>query len=529
MNTLTVAKRIYLGFLGVLAIAGVAIVIQLAGLYNADKEFLRFEDMATDALLASELNADMAKLQLNMREYIATRSAGDLAAARDFEGQLRDGIAIAEDEINKPERAERIDTISGSIDLYASGIERLVGLYERRDQLVAELDEIGPQIRTSLTEINTGATRDNDLETANLVGQVQANLLLARLYTSRFLITNAQSDADRATSELANVTSQLGALDRSIQSPLRRQLLAQITPQVPVFAERLDELVGLISERNNIRSNVLDSIGNEIGTLAAEVKSSATVDANTLSAETQEGIANSFYLALVAATAAIVLGLGLAFTIARSIVSPMSALTEAMTKLAGGDLTSEIPARDRSDELGSMASAVEVFKEQGLEKVRLEDEQEQTRIKAEADKRDAMAKLAQGFEESVGGVIKAVTSESSDLRNRAEAMAGAADTGSQTSSVVASAAVEASASVDTVAAAAEEISASINEIARQVDDSTAITSKAVARASDAGNRVQGLSEAASNIGEVVKIIAEIAEQTNLLALNATIEAARAGE
>ena len=443
MNALSVGQRIYLGFIGVLVIAGIAIAIQLSGLFKADKEFVRFEDMATDALLASEINADMAKLQLNMREYIASRSADDLAAAQEFERQMREGIALAEEEINKPERAERVESMAGSIDLYASGVERLVALYERRDALVQALDDMGPEIRKSLTEINATATRDGDLETANLVGQVQANLLLARLYVSKFLLTNSASDADRAVSELATVTSQLSALDRSIQNPVRRQILATITPQIPEYAGMFDELKGIISERNTIRANVLDTIGDEIGTLAAETKESAVGDKEILSVETQAGIASSFNLGLGAGIAALVIGLVFAFAIARSIVLPVRALTDSMDKLANGDLESEIPARDRKDELGSMAGAVEVFKDQGIAKVRLEAEQEEARVKAEADKRDAMAALARGFEESVGGVVKAVTSESGELRGRAEAMATAADSGSQTSSVVAAAAVEA--------------------------------------------------------------------------------------
>lgn len=525
----SVAQRIYLGFIGVLVICGVATATQLSGLFTADDEFHRFENMATDALIASELNADMAKLQLNMREYIATRSDESLSAAREFERQMREGIALAVDEIHKPERAERIAAIAGSFDGYSDGIQRLVELYERREVLVSQLDALGPEIRKSLTTINQTATRDGDLESANLVGQVQEVLLLSRLYVAKFLLSNKKTDGTFAIEGLNTVLSQLSELDKSLQNPERRRLLAQITQEIPVYSKLFSELEGLILERNAIRAEVLDTVGTSIGSHAANTKESAVADKNILSDEAKADIASSINMGVSAAAVALVVGLVFAVMIARGIVTPVRALTASMAKLADGDLDSEIPARNRKDELGSMAAAVEVFKQQGIDKRDLEASQEQERERAEEEKREAMVALARGFEESIGGVVRAVTSESSDLKGRAEKMADAADSGTQTSTIVASAAVEASASVGTVATAAEQVSASINEIVRQVEDSTKISGQAVARAADASDRVKGLSEVAANIGDVVKIIADIAEQTNLLALNATIEAARAGE
>lgn len=529
MLNLSVSKRIYSGFFGVLLISGIAISTQITALFEANDEFARFEDMATDALIASELNADMAKLQLNMREFIITHSDEDLAAAHDFEQQIRDGVKLAVEEIHKPERAERIAKIDSSFDTYSTGITELVDLYKRRDELVAKLDTLGPEIQNSIQTINETVTRDGDLQTANLVGQVQADLLLARLYVTKFLLSNKVEHDKKAIGYLNSVLAQLDALDQSVQDPSRRALLATITLQIPEYSGVFRELERLIFKRNEIRVQVLDTIGEEIGTLAAETKASLIVDKEIVSHEAQAAITSATSLGLVKAGIALLVGIVLAYLIARSIVTPVSALTSAMKRLANGDLTGDIPAQDRKDELGTMAAAVEVFKEQGLEKQHLEASQEEARERAEAEKREALAALAKGFEESIGGVVRAVTSESSDLRGRAEKMADAADSGTQTSSIVASAAVEASASVGTVAAAAEEVSASINEIVRQVEDSTNISSQAVARAADASERVKGLSEVAANIGDVVKIIADIAEQTNLLALNATIEAARAGE
>lgn len=94
---------------------------------------------------------------------------------------------------------------------------------------------------------------------------------------------------------------------------------------------------------------------------------------------------------------------------------------------------------------------------------------------------------------------------------------------------MASATEEASASVQTVASASEELTASISEINRQVIESARISQNAVTEVKRTDTTVTTMADAASQIGDVVRLIQEIAEQTNLLALNATIEAARAGD
>ncbi len=226
-------------------------------------------------------------------------------------------------------------------------------------------------------------------------------------------------------------------------------------------------------------------------------------------------------------------GLAIAFVVAfftsRSIVRPVRDLTGAMDSLAKGDTSVEIPARDRSDEIGGMARRVEVFKANAIEKTRLEEEQEQMTKKAEEDRRQARQELADTFESRVNGVVETVSSAASQLQETAEAMTSAAEGTSTQSSAVSAASDQASSNVQAVAGAAEELSSSIAEIARQVSDAANMSQGAVSASQRNTSTVQGLASAAQKVGEVVNMISDIAGQTNLLALNATIEAARAGE
>ncbi len=215
--------------------------------------------------------------------------------------------------------------------------------------------------------------------------------------------------------------------------------------------------------------------------------------------------------------------------VGKRIVNPIKAMTRAMLRLAEGDTSVEVPDRERVDEIGAMAGAVQVFKENAIEKQRLEVEQKETEKRTEAEKRQAMLQLANSFEESVKSIVDGVSSASTEMQSTAEAMSTTAEQTRSRAMAVASAAEEASSNVQTVASASEELAGSIQEISRQVAQSSKMAGEAAEQADQTNGQVEGLVEAAQKIGEVVNLIQDIAEQTNLLALNATIEAARAGE
>jgi methyl-accepting chemotaxis protein len=219
----------------------------------------------------------------------------------------------------------------------------------------------------------------------------------------------------------------------------------------------------------------------------------------------------------------------MAFFIARSISRPVRDLSTVMRELAGNNLGVEVRFTERADEIGGMARAVETFKANAQEVKRLQARQEEIERQAAAERKAGLLRLADGFESSVQGVVEAVSSAATEMEHSAGAMTRTAETASHRATIVAAASEEATTNVNTVAGAAEELSASIQEISRQMSDSVRITARAVEDAGRADGLMQGLTEAAQQIGQVIELINSIAGQTNLLALNATLEAARAGE
>ncbi len=234
-------------------------------------------------------------------------------------------------------------------------------------------------------------------------------------------------------------------------------------------------------------------------------------------------------ISLMIAGVAFLLAMGMAILISRSITDPIHDITKAMEKLTSGELETEVSARDRFDEIGTMARSVEVFKESLLETRKLEDMQASTKQKTEEEKKVLITRLSNDFETNFGSVIGKVSEFTTELQTSAQHLMTVTENATSQTSTVMNDAQQASGNVDAVAAAAEQLSASIEEISSQVGRSSSIASDAVAQATHTEETVMGLVEAVEKINTVVDLIAAIADQTNLLALNATIEAARAGD
>ncbi|MDE2063912.1 MAG: methyl-accepting chemotaxis protein, partial [Bradyrhizobium sp.] len=203
-------------------------------------------------------------------------------------------------------------------------------------------------------------------------------------------------------------------------------------------------------------------------------------------------------------------------------------MRDAMLKVASGDLTVETGYAQRRDEIGALANALETFKQQAVDKLRIE-EQERERSVGTAARQKAIEAYVGDFESQVRRTLDQFNEASNGMR---ETSADLSEVSSQTNSrvkVAEKASGEASVSVESVASASQELSASIDDISRQASHAAGIASRAVERARETDNTVQGLAKTAAGIGEVIGLINSIAAQTNLLALNATIEAARAGE
>jgi methyl-accepting chemotaxis protein len=212
----------------------------------------------------------------------------------------------------------------------------------------------------------------------------------------------------------------------------------------------------------------------------------------------------------------------------RRVIKPLHNIRDAMLKVAAGDLTVDTGYVQRHDEIGALAGALETFKQQAVDKLRIEA-QERERNAGAAARQQAIEGHVGEFETMVRQSLQQLGDASNQMRTTSSGLSAVSRQTNERVEVAQKASGEASMSVESVASASEELSASINDISQQAAHAAGIASRAVNQARDTDGTVQGLAKSAGRIGEVVGLINTIAAQTNLLALNATIEAARAGD
>jgi methyl-accepting chemotaxis protein len=246
-------------------------------------------------------------------------------------------------------------------------------------------------------------------------------------------------------------------------------------------------------------------------------------------AEELRAAANRSFAIIVALTLLpLLLGGAIVFATVRGVAHALNVMAAAMTRLASGDTGVHIPACGQHNEIGQMASAVQIFRENAVNRLRLEAEREREQA-AQLERQKKIDATIAEFREQVHTVLQAFAAETRKMETTAETLSAMAGQSSTQAQNAVSASEKASERVMAVASASEQLASAIKEIARQIGQTKGVASEAAdaAQASDA--RMAELAEAARKIGEVISLINSIAGQTNLLALNATIEAARAGE
>ena len=266
----------------------------------------------------------------------------------------------------------------------------------------------------------------------------------------------------------------------------------------------------------------------KLSTALDAYKSRADTVSQSLSQDAMRASDTERLVLLSGAGLAIVLCVGITIAVARAIGKPLVRMTGRMIAMANDDLELAVPALERRDELGAMARAVEVFRQNGLQARQVWEELGREHA-AKQRRQIAMDKLTTDFSASISGVMTSLGNSAEAMRGAAKAMSDAAVQVFNRSSLTAEGAGKSSVDLAAVSTALEHLTASIGEISNQVATAADIARQAVQSASAGQDTMRDMANAVSRIGHVIHLISAIAGQTNLLALNATIEAARAGE
>lgn len=590
--SLNISRRLILGFSSVTLILVIAVSITV----------LKVSEVNTTAARIVELRMPTANASSNMVNNIQASLAAlrgyMLTGAEGFKSQRNevwvdiDKTITSMDELSKswtnPKNVENLQAFKGVIEEFRiaqNQVENIAKTPEEQPATLMLITEAAPLAGVMVKNITKmidleifgkGGSGGDRVQILGMMADIRGSLGLGLANIRAYLLTGEEKFATSFDVLWEKNTKRFGDLSGKIQNLSSEQQSA-----FEVFATKRKEFSPLPAKMFEIRGSKKWNMANYLLVSEAAPRAGKLLNA-LLGEKNSEGVreggmqgnqqrlldidadqnSDSINTLLTVEWVLLAIGLVLAasisFLIIRSIVVPLNRMTDVMGILAKGDFEVEVPSLDRSDEIGEIANAVQVFKDNGLDNINLAEEaetmekrtrdeeerlreearmreqkaredEEHRKQEAEAEQRRLMQKMADDFEANVGSIVETVSSAATRANASAQSMSSISEETNKQSVTVASAAEQASANVQTVASATEELSSSISEITRQVSESSNISTGAVKEAQASHHTIQELVEASKKIGEVVTLITDIAEQTNLLALNATIEAARAGD
>ncbi len=515
LERLTFKMRLICGFAIVLSLMILVSFIGFRAMDRAGDGFSEYREMARDTNIVGVLQADMLMVRMNVKDFIITGDEKDIEQYRDYLAKMHTQLDIAQKEIQKKERADRIDFIDREVREYQDAFEKMVEFKEKRNQIVyGVLGAKGKAMEQHLTEIMKTAERDMDIEAAFYAGMSMRNLLLGRLYVVKFLDSNRQPDADRALTEFAQLKTNLIDLEKQIQNPERIALLHKIEAEDDAYVKGFNALIGIIHERNKIISSTLDRIGPEIAEAVEAVKLDIKSTQDKIGPELQSANTKAEIEIIIISIIAVLVGGIIVLLIVRRVMNQLGSdprqIADIAQSIANGNLDIRFESDTPTGVYGAMKTMTENLSEIFGEIL-------------------TGVGTLQASSASLSVISRQVASNAEQTDGKSQNVAASAEQVAMNMNTVAAAIEQATTNIQMIVAAAEEISSTINEIARNTSTGNEITSNAVETAENVSTKVVELGAAASEISKVTEAISDISEQTNLLALNATIEAARAGE
>lgn len=551
----TIRVRLYLAF-------GFAAALTIVASLIAFYEFTVI-GATTNEIVSSSLPATVASLRLAEKASSLVSSAPRLMAAADNKthAEIINGINRQAKDLDEGLERLRVLVIAKPNDIDATRnalgerfgaldqavTDRITVSNKRRvlassiraaheallDGLAPAIDDVNFDLMTKSKAAGMDSAPNSTIESLRRLLETQSESnLLAGLLTEASLV----DDPNR----LVPLRDLIGAAKRKIETDL--SAIGDLAQQKKLTAlyKRLGD-IGADDGIVNLRSYELNrqhhaqlafaAVRSEAARLRQTVgamvdQQSESAQKNALRAAQQIRVGQ--ILLIVLAFAAIIGAALIAWLyVGRSIARRLSLLSDAMRRIADGDLNVHIQD-NRSDEIADMVRALLFFRQATADAAAARKNEIEQRRASEL-RRQLVEAATQSFELAVSSVLQTLDRAAQAMDSSAREMTDSANHNQAQALATAAASEQATANVEIVATAAEEIAQSIEHIAARVADSATVARQATGEAQAITGAVESLSASVGEIGEVSNLIRNIAAQTNLLALNATIEAARAGD
>jgi len=547
MNTLdarlllrvSVSVRIYITFAVVLALLVVNAILGVLSNRDGNRMLASYVESSkkaeTSAQVTSTMTALIYELRYGMLDLSPESKDRANAAAAEMSSRIAqlaaesaaDGSGAAN--ADAVQYRDNLTKLSQAFSEYLVNFKKVLDIETRREKAAGTMYGLGPEVFTRISELNAYAYETNNRSLLDKTAKLQASLQTAQVEIFHFMRVPQKQTSEVVDGYFRDALGLVKQFSGDVKDDRGVALVRGVEDSVNGYKKSFFEVSATTFVGTRIFGEVMEGQSKAILALSESLTTYQNQQraASIVAAEAASSHRQTMTLVMVVIFVAAA-GL-LAVLMVRKVVGSIKGMTSAMTRLSKGDHGVEIPQQDAQDEIGDMARATQVFKENALAMQRMQAERQEEAQQLQQQRRQTLLELASQFEARVKGIVDTVSNSATALEGSARGLSKVADETNVMAAAVADASAEASANVDAVAVAAEELSASITEIGRQVSESSSVAQSAVAEVEDVSGIMRRLAEASQRIDQVVHLITQVASQTNLLALNATIEAARAGE
>ena len=422
-QNLKIAMRLGIGTGSVLLLLIVISAVAYFSLSSGDRHFGDYRSLARQTAAAGIINSDLAAVRIGVKDFLLQGTDESVDKVDAAITAMEHDIEVNAEILSASATGEKfLENIEHDAADYQTTFGKVVALQHEKSVKAQLLDDVAGKIEQELQKVSSDNFGSANTAATYHADQALHDHFLARVYIDKFILDNAPDDIARAHDEFAAFDKEIAVLLGDAQAPVDQKMTDDALALGKTYSAAFDEAAAAVVARNDLINNTLNKIGPKMANEAMELMNTNKAEQDNLgpiaSAELEDGVVVTLTISIVA----ILIGIAMAFLVSRSITAPIGSMTLAMGILAAGNTSAEIPAQGRKDEVGNMAAAVQVFKENMIEADRLRREQEEAKRLAEETRRRAMLDMADKFEGTVGGVVQAVTTAAEELQVTAKTM-----------------------------------------------------------------------------------------------------------
>jgi len=363
LNNLSIKLKLIGAFLLIAILVAVLAGYSNYGVSKTSEGFSNYREMARDSVLASGVQSNMLMLRMNVKDYLAKPVQKEIDEFDLYYKKTTDFVDEALKEIKKSSRAPQVRKMSEELVVYKESFYKVIEDMNKRNDIVDNnLNINGKKIEELLSAVMQSANNDGDKDAAITVAQAVRTVLLARIYTEKYLKSNREEDAIRSKKEFDILKNQLVDIQKEIQNPQRIEQLKESMELISIYNKGVYEIVEIIKERNNIVHNQLNKIGPNIAKLAEDVKLSIKKDQDIIGPAVAELNQSIVSTSLIIASIVLILVILCGIIIPKQISSKINVFQEGVLGFfrflnKESDVAKPINI-DSTDEIGIMAKIV---------------------------------------------------------------------------------------------------------------------------------------------------------------------------